>query len=96
MALITVKTYQHPHSIPALPLMAWDVTPNDDNDYEQPVTVMIKVAGAVKVTPWAGSNTNAQTAITIPADVAVAGYILPFRVRRIYDTDTDATIIGIF
>lgn len=96
MATITVNTYQHPHSIPALPLMAWDITTSDSNDYDQPVTVMIKTAGAIKVIPWAGSNSSAQAAITIPVEVAVAGYIIPFRVRRVYDTDTDATCIGIF
>lgn len=93
---ITVKEYQHPHAIPALPLMAWDVTQSDTLDYEQPVTVMVKVAGDVKVTPWAGDNTGIQTAITIPAAICVAGYILPFRVRRIYDTGTTADLYGIF
>ena len=94
--MITVKDYQSPHAIPALPLMAWEVTQSDSEDYEYPVTVMVKTAGDVKVIPWAGDNAGVQTAITIPAAICVAGYILPFRVRRIYDTDTTAVLYGIF
>ena len=96
MSLITVKEYQSPQAMPALPLSAWAVTQSDTNDYENPVTVMVKTAGDVKVIPWAGDNAGAQTAITIPAAICVAGYILPFRVRRIYDTDTTADLYGIF
>ena len=97
MATTPVREYDPAQrEVPALPLSAFAVTKSDTDKFERPVTLEVHVAGALTVVPWEGSNTGEQTAITIPAGVAVLGYRTPFRVRQVLSTGTDATVIGIF
>lgn len=92
MATITVSPYGRPdYQVPALPARAWIITPSDTDDYERPISVQVLGAGDVKVLPFEGSNDGTATAVTIPAAVAIEGYIIPFRVKRVYSTDTTAT-----
>ena len=83
-------------SVPSLPGAAFAITPSDTDTFTRPVTLEVHVAGALKVLPFDGDRSGADTAITIPAGVAVLGYRPPFRVKRVYSTDTTATVIGIF
>lgn len=98
MATITVRPYGSPeYLVPTLPARAWIITPSDSNDYQRPIIVTVLSAGDVKVMPAEGSNDGAATAVTIPAAVAVAGYIIPFRVTKVYATDTTSTsLLGVY
>lgn len=97
MATVTIPVHvAKNNAVPALPIGAWTITPSDTDTYDQPVTLEVHVAGALKVLPYAGDLSGAATPITIPAGVAVLGYRPPFRVKRVYATDTTATVIGVF
>ena len=97
MAVTPVKEYDPAQrEVPALPCAAFAITPSDADTFERPVTLEVHVAGALAVVPWEGDNKGAATSITIPAGVAVLGYRPPFRVRKVLDTGTDATVIGVF
>jgi len=97
MATVTIPVHTAKnHQVPALPTGAWAITPSDTDTYTEPVTIEVHVAGTLKVLPFAGDLSGAATPITIPADVAVLGYRPPFRVKRVYATDTTASVIGVF
>lgn len=83
-------------SVTSLPTGAFAITPHNTDNFTRPVTVEVHVAGALSVVPWDGDNAGAATAIVIPAGVAVLGYIVPYRVKRVNATGTTATVIGIF
>lgn len=67
------------------------ITPSDTVRYESPVSVEVHVAGDVRVLPWDGDFNGGQNTVTIPAAIAVAGYQIPFEVRRVYATGTTST-----
>jgi hypothetical protein len=97
MTVLTLQSYNPTtHDVPALPGAAFAVTPSDTIDFSEPVSLEVHVAGALKVLPFYGDHVGAATPITIPAGVAVLGYRPPFRVKRVYSTDTTATVIGVF
>lgn len=78
-------------TVTAWPKKAQFITPSDTLKYERPVSIEVHVAGDVKVLPWDGDFSGGQNAITIPAAIAVAGYQIPFEVRRVYATGTTST-----
>lgn len=97
MTVLTLQKYNPTtHEVPALPGAAFAITPSDTVDFSEPVTLEVHVAGALTVLPFYGDSVGAATSITIPAGVAVLGYRPPFRVKRVYSTGTDATVIGVF
>jgi len=97
MAEIQPVKYAEPvASIPALPLKAQVITKSDSTTYSEPITLEVQTAGDLVVMPFYGAFDGTETAITIPAAVAVAGYRPPFRVKQVLSTGTTATVIGIF
>ena len=97
MADVTIpEIIQKNGSVPALPTGAFAISPSNTDNFTRPVTVEVHVAGALSVIPWDGDNVGADTAIVIPAGVAVLGYTVPYRVKRVNSTGTTATVIGIF
>lgn len=97
MAVLKLAPYDpSQHEVPALPSRAFAITKSDSNTFDTPVSVLITVAGATKVTPFNGDSAGAPTAITLPADVCVAGYVIPFRVSQVWSTGTDSTTVGIY
>lgn len=95
MAEISVVQYNviGGKSIPSMPMKAWDITPSDTDTFSQPVMIECVAAGDVKVLPWAGSNDGTATPVI---RTMTAGQVLPFAVKMVYDTDTDATVGGLF
>lgn len=97
MAVIKPVKYAEPVAqIPALPLKAQAITTSDTDTYSEPITIEVMTAGDLVVVPFYGAFDGTETAITIPAAVAVAGYRPPFRVKQVKATGTTATVIGIF
>lgn len=97
MATISPVKYGEPVAqVPALPLKAQTITTSDTNTYSEPITLEVQTAGDLVVVPFYGAFDGTETAITIPAAVAVAGYRPPFRVKMVKSTGTTATVIGIF
>lgn len=95
MAEISVVPYNvvGGKSIPSMPMKAWDITPSDTDTFSQPVMIECRTAGDVVVLPWAGDNDGTATPVT---RTLTAGQILPFAVKMVYATGTDATVGGLF
>lgn len=81
--------------IPALPLKAKLLTASDSVTYHIPISIEVKTAGDLVVVPFLGEFDGTETAITIPAAVAVAGYRPMFRVKMV-KAATTAVVIGAY
>ena len=95
MAEITITPYNAPNkAIPSMPLMAFDITPSNTDTFSQPVMIECLTDGNVVVIPFAGDETGDKTATVTRA--MVAGQVLNFAVRAVKETDTTATVGGLF
>lgn len=70
---------------PTWPDNAITVTPSDVDTFAQGVSIYVGVAGNVSCVPWAS-----ETAVVV---AAVAGQVLPFRVKKVNATLTTATTL---
>ena len=79
--------------ITAFPLRAFSLTPSDETEYDDGISVRANVAGNVVVEPYWGEGAQAPSgysATTVTFALA-AGEFVPVVVKRVLSTGTTAT-----